>query len=262
MQIIAKKRFGQHFLKDENIIEQIIHSMPNSSNVVVEIGPGLGDLTKRLLEKRDVVAYEIDNELCALLQERFKKEIKEKRLLLCCTDILGRFKKKPLIEKKYDLVANLPYYIATKIILEALRDGNCQNMLVMVQKEVGEKFAANVNHRQFSALSVLAQKCGEVKKVFDIEPAGFVPKPKVHSSVLLIEKRKSLEEKGFERFLKVCFAFARKTLFSNLAKQYSKKDIKEIFEKLEISPLVRPHQVATSVYERLYNFLNKGKIDG
>lgn len=257
----AKKRFGQNFLKDSAVLEKIIQSMPNSDNLIIEIGPGLGDLTKRLLDKKDVVAFEIDKDLCNILKDKFKDEIETKKFILNCGDVLDKWKSS-LIQKPYDLVANLPYYVATNIVLKALKDKNCKNILVMLQKEVAEKFAAKSGDREFSSLSVLAESAGEVKKIFDVHPDSFDPPPKVISSVLLIRKSRSLEDKVFEEFLKAAFLAPRKTLLKNLSTKYNKDKIKSAFEKLNLPLNIRPHQVATSIYHQLYKILEKGANDG
>ena len=254
--IVAKKHFGQNFLKDSIVLEKIIESMPNSENIVVEIGPGLGDLTNKLLKKRDVVAFEIDRDLCNILKNRFKDEIKEKRLILNCGDVLD-FWKSSLIQKPYDLVANLPYYVATNIVLKALRDRNCKNILVMLQKEVAKKFAAQCGDKEFSSLAILARSAGEVKRVFDVNPNSFEPPPKVMSSILFIKKDRNLEDIDFEEFLKAAFLVPRKTLLKNLSKKYDKESIKDIFEKLNLPLNIRPHQVATSIYHQIFKLVKR-----
>jgi len=259
--IKAKKKFGQNFLKDEAILEKIIQSMPNDKNIIVEIGPGLGDLTKKLITKRDVIAFEIDKDLCTLLKKKFKDEIKNKKLILKCGDVQD-FWKNSLVDKDYDLIANLPYYVATNIILKALKDKRCKNILVMLQREVAQKFAAKSQDKEFSSLAVLAQSSGKVEKLFDVDPHSFEPAPKVFSSVLLIKKERSIDDEGFEKFLKIAFSSPRKTLFKNLSKIYDKNELKKIFDQLNLLPNIRPHQATTSIYHQLYEILEKRKVDG
>ncbi len=259
--IRAKKRYGQNFLKNGAVIEKIIQSMPATENVVVEIGPGLGDLTKKLLHKKDVIAFEIDEELCDVLRSQFKDELTDGSLSLHCGDVLESWNGN-LVDEPYDLVANLPYYIATGIVLRALRDRECKNILVMLQKEVAQKFAAKEGEREFSALSVLAQSCGESKRLFDISPDSFDPPPKVTSSVLLIKKERSLEEREFEEFLKRAFSAPRKRLLKNLSSRYDKQRLLEIFAQLNVPENIRPHEATTSIYHRLYEILEQRKIDG
>ena len=258
---IAKKKFGQNFLKDETVLHRIIESMPNDDKPIVEIGPGLGDLTRYLVEIKDVTAYEVDKDLCEHLRKRFKVAIENDRLTLRCTDVLIHWDQESLGNQPYHMVANLPYYIATNIILRALKDQNCQSLLVMVQKEVAEKFSAKPKQKSFSALAVLARSAGEVQLCFDVHPESFVPAPKVVSSVLRIVKKKTLDDPAFEIFLKTAFTQPRKTLAKNLSACYSKKDVIVALDLLDLGSSVRPHEVETSHYHHLYKIL-KGDIDG
>ena len=258
---IAKKKFGQNFLKDETILHKIIESMPKDEREIVEIGPGLGDLTRYLVEIKDVTAYEVDKDLCNYLRNRFKEAIKSGRLKLYCIDVLKYWDHKSLDKESYHLVANLPYNIATNIILRALKDSNCQSLLVMVQKEVAKKFSAKAGEKSFSALSVLAQSIGEVRICFDVPPEAFVPSPKVMSSMLQIIKKDSLKDLKFEKFLKIAFSQPRKRLAKNLLVVFDKKDVSTALDLLQLRSSVRPHEVKTSIYHQLYKNL-KGDIDG
>ena len=123
--IKAKKKYGQNFLKDESVLLKIIESMPKNNNKIVEIGPGLGDLTKKLVKYKDVRAYEVDRDLYSILRVEFINEIGSGRLDLVLTDVLEVWNEhSSLYEEKYDLIANLPYYIAANIILNGLSDDN------------------------------------------------------------------------------------------------------------------------------------------
>ena len=258
----AKKKFGQNFLKDESVISKIIESMPNDGKPIVEIGPGLGDLTKYLVENKDVTAFEVDRDLCEHLRKRFAAAIENGRLQLRCGDVLSHWDQESLEDRPYHLVANLPYYIATNIVLRALKDPNCQSLLVMVQKEVAEKFGARPGQKPFSALSVLAQSAGDVHLCFDVPPESFVPAPKVISSVLQIVKKRTLDDPEFERFLRAAFTQPRKTLAKNLSARFDKSDVMRALVSVGLKPSVRPHEVDTSLYHRLYNILLKGDTDG
>ena len=254
---IAEKRFGQNFLEDRSIIERIIQSMPDDSLPVVEIGPGLGDLTKELVRIRRVTAYEVDPRLCRYLAKEFAGEIADGRLRLECGDVLERWKQGSLSDRPYRLVANLPYYIATTILLKALKDPLCRSVLTMVQKEVAEKFAAREGERNFSALSVLAGTAGEAAIRFPVPPEAFNPPPKVDSAVLEIRKSDSPDDEGFERFLRTAFRQPRKTLFKNLAASFPKRDVETVYSILQLDRKRRPHEVGTGLYHRLYHALTK-----
>jgi 16S rRNA (adenine1518-N6/adenine1519-N6)-dimethyltransferase len=260
--VIAKKKFGQNFLKDKTILNKIVEAMPNNNHKIVEIGPGLGDLTKHLVDVKSVEAFEVDTDLCKLLQSTFKKEIDTKRLHINCGDVLETWKSE-LIEEPYDLVANLPYYIATNIILKALADPMCKNILVMVQLEVAEKFCADAGEKVFGSLGIITQSVGKTKMIVKVPPTAFDPQPKVDSAVFIIQKTKDRSDKGFEEMLRVAFTQPRKTLIKNLSVEYEKSKLQEAFEKLEIALMIRPHQVTTYDYHQLYKLMeNKRSLDG
>ncbi len=258
----ANKRFGQNFLKSDYYIHQIIQSMPKNHNRVIEIGPGLGDLTKELVRVRNVTAFEVDKRLCEHLQAEFSEALETGNLTLNCGDVLKHWEEKSLVDEPYHLVANLPYYIATNIILKAFKDPYCQSILVMVQKEVAVKFSAEPKQKEFSALSVLAQTVGKAHICFDVPPEAFIPPPKVTSAVLLIEKEKTEDDKNFEVFLRIAFTQPRKKLSKNLSVAFSKDTIAELFSSLGINPNTRPHEAKTTIYHHLYNAFKKDIIDG
>jgi 16S rRNA (adenine1518-N6/adenine1519-N6)-dimethyltransferase len=265
--IKAKKRFGQNFLIDDSIKDKIIQSMPNGSNMIVEIGPGLGDLTIKLLDKcENLVAFEIDLELCEYLHKKFESSVASNKLRLICNDVLEEWAENSLVKEKYHLVANLPYYIATNIILRALEDKKCESILVMIQKEVAQKFAAHEGEKVFSSLSVLASSICKVELLFDVGSKCFDPPPKITSSVLKFVKFQEYisdedheglfstnnELKEFKNFLKVAFCAPRKTLLKNLKSFYDKDKLIEVFSTLELQQNVRPHQLSTKTYHLLF----------
>ncbi len=271
--IKAKKRFGQNFLKDESILEKIIQSMPNDGKKIVEIGPGLGDLTKRLLDssEREVVAFEIDLELCDYLKDKFKNQLQTKQLTLVCNDVIKEWdSRESLLQESYHLIANLPYYVATNIILRALEETHCSSILVMIQKEVAQKFSAQVGDKSFSALSVLASTISDCRILFDVPPECFDPAPKVMSSILWLSKKDSYlqtkkyrglfeskeEFNKFKAFLRVSFSAPRKTLMKNLKSNYSKELVLEYFNQNKIVHTLRPHQLSISHYHLLFRKIN------
>jgi 16S rRNA (adenine1518-N6/adenine1519-N6)-dimethyltransferase len=249
--VAAKKKYGQNFLKDESVLRKIVEAMPKSDNKIVEIGPGLGDLTKFLVKVKSVEAFEVDTDLCKRLNITFKDEIATKRLHINCGDVLEAWQS-TLIDEPYDLVANLPYYIATNIILKALADPMCKSLLVMVQLEVAQKFAAESGDKVFSGLSVITQSVGTASIVIEVPPTAFDPMPKIDSAVMLIQKQRDRGDKAFEDMLKVAFAQPRKTLLKNLSSHYEKQKLLEIFTDLDLSLTIRPHQLHTEDYHQLY----------
>ena len=257
----ASKKFGQNFLKNEIYLHKIIQSMPHDDLKVAEIGPGLGDLTKELVKVRNVTAFEVDKRLCEHLTSEFETAISQGCFELRCGDVLERWEAGSLLDDPYHLVANLPYYIATNIILKAFKDAACRSVLVMVQKEVAEKFAAQPGQKSFSALSVLAQSVGKARLCFEVEPEAFVPPPNVTSAVLLIEKEQTFSDEMFENFLKVAFAQPRKKLSKNLTAAFPKTLVASAFADLGLDPNIRPHEAETSIYHHLYHEL-KDNLDG
>ena len=258
----AKKQYGQNFLKDTTILDKIIQSMPNNNNYVVEIGPGLGDLTKNLVKYKDMTAYEVDTDLIGILKSKFAIEIEEEKLKLIHTDVLVAWdKQKTLNDGKYDLIANLPYYIATNIVLRAFEDKNCEHIIVMVQKEVAEKFTAKVNDKDYSSLGIITELISVDSRIlFDVPPESFDPPPKIISSILYIKKDiDKYLDKDFNKFLKACFVQPRKKLSKNLTSVLSKDAIFEIYKELNIDDNVRPHEVSSSLYSQMHTRVKDGR---
>lgn len=265
--IKAKKHFGQNFLHDQNVLNKIIQSIPKDIANIVEIGPGLGDLTSKLLLISDTTAsYEIDSELYDLLEKKFAKEIKDGRLRLFCKDALDQWDEGSLSERDYFLTANLPYYVATKMILNAIEDERCRGLVVMIQKEVALKFSAKDKEREFSALSILASLQGGCELLFDVASECFNPPPKVTSSVIKIQKSKNLigenavfqnkfEYEKFKKFLKTAFSAPRKTLSKNLSANFDKCLLAEIYRELNLSQNLRPHELDANVYLKIFEKL-------
>ena len=258
----AKKEFGQNFLKDSSILDKIIQSMPHNNNHIVEIGPGLGDLTKNLVKYKDVTAYEVDTDLIGILKSKFANEIESKKFTLKHIDVLRAWDElKFLHDGKYDLIANLPYYIATNIILRAFEDELCEHIIVMVQKEVAEKFTAKTNDKEYSSLGIMTEliSCNS-RILFDVPPEAFEPPPKVTSSILYIKKDLSKSfDKEFNKFLKACFVQPRKKLSKNLTSILDKNTISDIYKELDIDENIRPHEVSSSLYSQMYTRVKNGR---
>ncbi|AXH08469.1 16S rRNA (adenine(1518)-N(6)/adenine(1519)-N(6))-dimethyltransferase [Malaciobacter halophilus] len=260
--IKAKKKYGQNFLIDKAVLNGIIQAMPNNNNYLVEIGPGLGDLTEKLVKYKDMTAYEVDTDLIGVLRSKFQDEIASNRFKLVHKDVLQAWEgQNTLHEGKYDLIANLPYYIATNIILRALEDANCEHIIVMIQKEVAQKFIAKVNEKEFSSLGIISQLLTTDSRIlFDVPPESFNPAPKVVSSILYLRKdmTKSLSD-DFKKFLKACFSQPRKKLSKNLSSLLEKAEISKIFSALNIDENKRPHEVSASLYSQMYTKVKNGR---
>ena len=170
-------------------------------------------------------------------------------------------KKGWLANEPYILVSNLPYNIATRIVLNLLHDPLCEGFVVMTQKEVALKFCADTLSSDFCALSVIAQSAGEMALLFDVSKESFDPMPKVTSSVFRHKKSTNFThiESGFESMLKMAFSSPRKKLFNNLLpffKQYEQENLLDkIFAQESIEQSARPHQISTQKYHHIYNTL-------
>lgn len=231
-----KKKFGQNFLIDKNIINKIISvSNIKENSVIIEIGPGSGSLTRELIKYGQVLAYEIDKDLKKNLDNEF---FNKNNIEIIYDDFLNRNIKKDLEKYKYDnlyVIANLPYYITTPIIIKLIEEKiNLEKMVIMVQKEVGERFSAKVGTKDYSSITVFLNYYYNIKQEFIVSKNSFIPKPKVDSVILsLTRKQEKYEVKNEEIFFKLVkdsFKYKRKTLKNNL-KSYNFSKIEEILLK-------------------------------
>ena len=256
-----QKMFGQNFIIDENIINIIINaSSIDEDTLVIEIGPGAGSLTYKLSEyAKNVVCYEIDETLKEVLKETLKEkenvEIIYKDFLKA--DVLNDLKKYEY--KKLYVVANLPYYVTTPIIVKIIEDNiNVDKMVVMVQKEVGDRFKAVPGTKDYGSLSVFLNYYFDVKKVLDISKNVFIPKPNVDSIVVEFSKKENLKElKNKELFFKLIrdsFTQKRKTLRNNL-KGYNLDKIEEVLLKYNYDLSVRAEQLSIDIFIDIANNL-------
>ena len=244
----AKKGFGQNFLVDDNILKKIAYSL-NDKNYsgVIEVGPGLGSLTRYLVETYDqVLCYEIDTDMIMVLNDTIQSD----KLLIKEGDFL-KSNVSIDIEKNFNgpvcLIANLPYYITSPILLKLLEEvREIKDIVIMIQKEVAERFVAKPNTKDYNALSVLIQYFTKAEKLFDVSPSAFVPAPKVSSSVihLCYKDEEWLKGKDLEFFLKFnrnIFKQRRKTLVNNISASYpiSKEDAGNILEENGFSKTIR-----------------------
>jgi 16S rRNA (adenine1518-N6/adenine1519-N6)-dimethyltransferase len=213
---VARQRLGQHFLTNRSILNRIaVASCPEPVETVVEIGPGRGALTERLLERAQrVVAIEIDAALAALLRRRFadepRLEVVEGDALQ--TDMAG-FGHAPI-------VGNLPYYLASAIVDRAVRLYP-PRAVFLVQKEVAERLCARPGERDYGYLTVRTRTFASARVLFAVKPGAFTPPPKVESAVVVLEPRPggSLPDDldSFLSFAGRCFQYKRKTIRNNLA---------------------------------------------
>jgi len=255
-----KKKFGQNFIVDENIINGIINkSNIDKDTMVIEIGPGSGSLTYKLCENsKNVLCYEIDETLKDILEDNLSeydnKEIVFKDFLK--SNVLEDIKKYSY--SKLYVVANLPYYITTPIITKIIEDNiPVDKIVVMVQKEVGDRFRANPGTKEYNSLSIFLQYNFNIKKVMDVSKNVFIPKPNVDSIVVEFSKKEKEYVKDLNLFYKLVkdsFEFKRKTLRNNL-KGYNLEKIEEVLNKYNLDLSVRAEQLPIEVFVDISNNL-------
>lgn len=259
-----KKRYGQNFLIDENIISKIINAAKIDDNtLVIEIGAGSGILTKALSKgAKHVLAYEIDKTLAPILEKKIKDI---KNITLVYDDFLKRDVKADLNNYEYEkliLVANLPYYITTPIIKKIINDKlNVFNIVIMIQKEVAERLAASPKTKEYNSLSIFIDYYFDVRKLFAVERNSFVPVPKVESAVISLIKReekkvKVTDEDAFLKLVRNSFRFKRKTLKNNL-KEYDLNIIEDILAKNKYSLNSRAEEIPIEVFAEIANNIAK-----
>ena len=258
-----KKSLGQNFLKDNNIIEEIVNSVDyKENNLVIEIGPGAGALTKRLLKRVNrAILYEIDNRL----KEVLDKELTEfDNYELIFGDFLNRDIKEDLKKYNYDnlyIVANLPYYVTTPIISKIIDDDiPASEIVIMIQKEVADRLSANVGTKEYGQLTVFLNYFFDIKKVFNVSRNCFIPKPNVDSAVIRMvrkENREYLKDiNHFRELVKDSFRFKRKTIRNNL-NGYDLDKIGEILNKYGFSLSDRSETIPYYVFVDISNELVK-----
>lgn len=257
-----KKNFGQNFIVDENIINSIIKkSEIDKDTLVIEIGPGAGSLTYKLCESaKNVLCYEIDTTLREILSDTLKGydnyEIKYQDFLK--SNVLEDIKKYDY--KKLYVVANLPYYITTPIIMKLIEDSiPVDKIVVMVQKEVGNRFKAEPGTKDYSSLSVFLKYYFKVSKLLDVSKNVFIPKPNVDSIVVEFKRNEKLlnvdNKELFFNLIRDSFKQKRKTLRNNL-KGYDLDKIKEVLKQYNMDLSIRAEQISLEIFVEISNNLN------
>lgn len=261
----AKKKFGQNFLIDKNILNKIVEiSDISKDDVVIEIGPGMGCLTEYLsINAKKVICYEIDKDMVEILEENLLS--KYDNIEIINNDFLK-------VDLSYyadvqncenvKVVANLPYYITTPIIFKLLSETKIQQFTFMVQKEVAERLTGVPNTKDYNSLSVAMKFKTDSKIAYKVKPNCFYPAPNVDSALVLVKAIKNdLEpniEAEFLKFVQIAFAQRRKTLINNLVGVYgyNKSELIEKFKKELLSIDLRAETL--DCYE-LFDLFNKIK---
>lgn len=254
-----KKKFGQNFIIDENVINRIVeNSKIDDETLVIEVGPGAGSLTEKLaIQAKQVICYEIDTTLKDILDnvlERYHNVTVIYQDFLksnVMNDIQG------LNYKKIYLIANLPYYVTTPIIMKVIEDQlPVEKMVIMVQKEVGDRFKAKPGSKDYGSLSIFLNYYYEVNKIMDISRNIFIPKPNVDSIVVEFKKRKRdyqvNDEKLFFKLIKDSFQQKRKTIRNNL-KDYDLQTVENVLKKYQFDLNTRAEQIPDYVFAEISN---------
>lgn len=253
----ARKRFGQHFLHESFVIDKIVQAIvPKKTDHMLEIGPGLGALTERLLPHlKSLTVIELDKDLIPLLQEKCATL---GELIVYQGDVLKvDFQSLSKTKQVWRLVGNLPYNISTPLLFHCLEQANIiQDMHFMLQKEVVDRISARPGQSSYGRLSVMIQYYCQVQKLFNVSSGAFQPPPKVDSAVIRLIPYKVLPYKAndsllFAEIVKNAFNHRRKMLRNNLAHWLQEQE----FEQLKIKPTLRPEQLAISDYVKLANFV-------
>ena len=263
MEIKIKKSLGQNFLTDKNIIKSIVDiGFITDNDVILEVGPGTGNLTEFIFKKnpKQIYAIEKDYNLVNFLNEKFEGKIK-----IINEDILN-FKINNISNEKFIIYGNLPYNISTQILTQWIVDqqqfSSIKKLILMFQKEVANRIIAKINSKNYGRLSIISNWKLNIKKEFDINPKSFFPKPKVDSTLLSFVPRKDFfhikKPSNLEKITRIFFNQRRKMIKNPLRQIF--KDPDQIAEKLKLNINLRPQNLSpknyfdiTTEYENLNN---------
>ena len=265
-----KKSFGQNFLTDTNILQKIVDTAEIDKNVnVIEIGPGIGALTEFLAESAaEVMAFEIDDRLVPILADTLRDfdnvtVVNQDILKVDLAQYIAEFKNPDLPIK---VVANLPYYITTPILMHLIESGiPFSEFVVMMQREVADRISAQPNTKAYGSLSIAVQYYMTAKVAFVVPRTVFVPAPNVDSAILKMVRRTQpavavQDEKFFFKVSKASFVHRRKTLWNNLTSCFGKSEetkdkLTASLERAELSPSVRGEALSLEEFARLADAL-------
>ena len=255
----AKKKFGQNFLVDRYFISKIINEInPKDGNSILEIGPGKGAITEPILKRiNHISVVEIDPDMIKIL----KLKISTQNISILAKDVLSINDK--FFKKFNKIIGNLPYYIATEIILKLTKIySSSSELYFMVQKEVAERITAKPSNKSFGRLSVMLQYYFDTELLFEIPPVAFSPQPKITSAFIrLIRKKrvspKVIDKESFEQIIKIAFSQKRKTIKNNFKNILFDKD----FLNLKISPKIRSEALTIDQFIKLENYITQNNIN-
>jgi len=253
MFIKPKKSLGQNFLIDRNVLEQIVDTVEITNKEVLEIGPGSGNLTTFILKKnpKKIYVIEKDDELALLLQDKFNNEI-----IIINDDVL-KISEHEISGEKLTVFGNLPYNISTEILSKWITNLGKQiwfeSLVLMFQKEVAERIIAESNTSKYGRLTILSNWKLNIKKIIDIKPKSFSPRPKIDSTLLLFTPKEKVFElenaKNLEMITRVFFSQRRKMLKKPFNKVFN--DAKKVANKFNIDLNLRPQNLEPEMYFKL-----------
>ena len=253
MFIKPKKSLGQNFLIDRNVLEQIVETVEISAKEVLEIGPGSGNLTTFILKKnpKKVYVIEKDDDLALLLEDKFTNEIS-----IINEDVL-KISEDKISSEKLTVFGNLPYNISTEILSKWIVNINkefwFESLVLMFQKEVAERIIAESNTSKYGRLSILSNWKLNIKKIIDIKPESFSPRPKIDSTLLLFTPRENFFElknaENLEMITRVFFSQRRKMLKKPFNQIFN--NAKAVSEKFNIDLNLRPQNLEPELYFKL-----------
>ena len=253
--IVAKKSLGQNFLIDREILKKISEITPIKDKIVLEVGPGTGNLTTFILKKtpKKLIVVEKDNELATNIAEIFKDQ-----LTIINDDILN-VDEKSLSSEKITVFGNLPYNISTEIlsrwIVNLKTDFWFDHLVLMFQKEVADRIIADFNTSDYGRLSILSNWKLNITKICDIKPESFSPRPKIDSSLLFFSPKKNFfkinDPKNLEKITRVFFNHRRKMIKKPFNQLFNGN--KKVLQKLKINLNLRPQNLNIETYYKLTN---------
>ncbi len=251
-----KKKLGQNFLHDKNIISSIINKAEVEDEDIIEIGPGPGILTEYILKNkaRSLLVIEKDDSF-ELNLKKIKNNNKDNFDYLI--DDVVDFDFKTLTKKNYKFISNLPYNISVPFILKMIKLRRAilwKEMILMVQKEVAERITADIGTKDYGRLSIMVNLNNDVKKLFNVKPSSFIPKPKVDSTVIKISpknKHINVNNEVFEKIVKICFSQRRKKVKNNL--DQLNINTKSLLQLSNIDPDKRAENIDVEGFLRISN---------
>ena len=252
------KSLGQNFLIDDSVLNDIVNGADvNGEDFIIEIGPGVGTLTAQLLNKaKKVTSIELDNDLIPILQQELGDHpnfslIHKDALKVDFNEVIGD-------EKSVKLVANLPYYVTTPIIVNLLKNKyNFKSLTIMIQKEVAERMDAEPNCKEYGSLSLLVQYYCDTKIIRKVAPSSFMPRPKVESMVIRLDRLeeprvKVKDENLMFEIIRNSFNMRRKTLWNGVKNMgVDKEDLMKAFEEAGVDPKRRGETLSLEEFARL-----------